>query len=140
MLYSAAEKAYPLEAVLSCPIASGYCLAELDRYDESVEKDRRADALEPDNYEHLNDLGYTLLEAGKLDEAEAAPKRSISLAAEGYEFPINHLGELKEKRGRQGATSWTSPIQIICRPNISFNSTWLFLWRAKASRLGRSWH
>ena len=98
-LYSAAEKAYPHEAVY--PIGSGYCLGKLGHYEESIEKHRRADALEPDNYKHLNDLGYSLLEAGKFDEAEEVLQRSISLAPPDYEFPRNNLSELKEKREQQ---------------------------------------
>jgi len=95
-LYSAAEKAYPHEAVY--PIGSGYCLERLGRYEESVRKHRCADALEPDNYEILNDLGYALLEAGEFDEAEEVFQRSLALAPPGYEFPRNNLSVLKEKR------------------------------------------
>ena len=95
-LYSAAEKAYPLVAVY--PNCSGYCLGGLGRYEESVEKHRLADALEPNNYKHLNDLGYSLLEARKFDEAEKVLQRSISLAPPDYEFSRNNLIELKEKR------------------------------------------
>ncbi len=100
-LYSAAEKAYPYEVVY--PLGAGYCLGKLGRYEESIEKHRRADALEPDNYKHLNDLGYSLLEAGKLDEAEEVLQRSISLAPAEYEFPHNNMIELMEKRKSQTA-------------------------------------
>jgi tetratricopeptide (TPR) repeat protein len=102
-LYSVAEKAYPHEAVY--PLGAGYCLGKLGHYEESVEKHRRADALEPDNYKHLNDLGYSLLEAGKFDEAEEVLQRSISLAPAEYQFPHNNLSELTEKRKRQTASS-----------------------------------
>jgi len=95
-LYSAAEKAYPHEAVY--PMGSGYCLERLGCYEESVRKHRCADALEPDNYEILNDLGYALLEAGEFDEAEEVFQRSLALAPPGYEFPRNNLSVLKEKR------------------------------------------
>jgi|GEM_PF-794967 len=95
-LYSAAEKAYPHEAVYS--IGSGACLGELGHDEESVKKHRRADALEPDNYKHLNDLGYSLLEAGEFDEAEEVFQKSIALSPPDYEFPRNNLSDLKEKR------------------------------------------
>ena len=72
--------------------------SKLGRYEDSVKEYRRADELEPDNYEHLNDLGYSLFEAGKFDEAEEVLKRSISLAPPDYEFPRNNLSELKKKR------------------------------------------
>lgn len=67
-LYFVAERAYPHEAVYA--IGAGYCLGKPGRYEESIEKHRRADALEPNNYKHLNDLGYSLFEAGRYDEAE----------------------------------------------------------------------
>jgi len=102
-LYSAAEKAYPHETVYLN--GSGYCLGKLGRYEDSVEKQRRANALEPNNYKHLNDLGYSLFEAGKLDEAEEVLQRSISLAPPDYEFPRNNLSELREKRNREMVTS-----------------------------------
>jgi len=102
-LYSVAEKAYPHETVYL--IGSGYCLGKLGRHEDSVEKHRRADALEPDNYKHLNDLGYSLFETGKFDEAEKFLQRSISLAPPDYEFPRNNLSELREKRNRQMVTS-----------------------------------
>ena len=98
VLYSAAEKAYPHEAVYA--IGAGYCLGKLGCYEESVERHRHADVLEPDNYKHLNDLGYSLLEAGKFDEAEEVLKRSISLAPPDYEFPQNNLIELIERKNR----------------------------------------
>jgi tetratricopeptide (TPR) repeat protein len=95
-LYSAAEKAYPHEAVYLNGL--GYCLSKLGHHEEAVKNYRRADALEPDNYEILNDLGYALLEAGELDEAEEVFQRSIALAPPGYKFPRNNLSFLKEMR------------------------------------------
>ena len=95
-LYSAAEKVFPHEVIY--PIGAGYCLGKLGHYEKSVEKHREVNAMEPDNYKHLNDLGYALLEAGKLDEAEEILHRSISLAPSDYEFPHNNLSELEEKR------------------------------------------
>jgi Flp pilus assembly protein TadD len=46
----------------------------------------------------MNDLGYSLLQAGKLDEAEEVLQKSILLAPPDYEFSRNNLSELKEKR------------------------------------------
>ena len=98
-LYSAAEKAYPNDALYL--IGSGYCLGKLRRHEESIEKHRCADALEPDNYKHLNDLGFSLFEAGQFDEAEHVLKKSISLAPEDYEFSRNNLKELNERRKKE---------------------------------------
>ncbi len=99
VLYSAAEKAYPKEALYL--IGAGFCLIKLGRHEESVEKHRRADALEPNNYKHLNDLGYSLFEAGKFDEAELVLEKSIVLAPEDYEFPRNNLVELRKRRKKE---------------------------------------
>jgi Flp pilus assembly protein TadD len=54
--------------------------------------------LEPDNYLHLNDLGYSLLEAGHLEEAEVILKRAIGLAPPEYEFARNNLELLHERK------------------------------------------
>lgn len=68
---------------------------------DKKEKHRRVNDLEPDNYKHLNDLGYSLLEAGKFDEAEEVLQRSISLAPAEYQFPHNNMSILTEKRERK---------------------------------------
>jgi len=99
VLYSVAEKACPRKAVY--PAGAGYCLGKLGRYEEAIEKCRHVNVLEPDNYKHLNDLGYSLLEFGKLDEAEEVLKRAVSLAPAEYEFPRNNLEALAEKRGKR---------------------------------------
>lgn len=65
---------------------------------DSVKKHRYAVVVEPNNYEHLNDLGYSLLEAGKFEEAEQFLKKSISLAPKDYEFPHNNLKDLKKRK------------------------------------------
>ena len=95
-LYTAAEKAFPNNALYLT--GSGYCMSKLGRYMGSVKKHRCAVVLEPNNYEHLNDLGYSLLEAGKLDECEQILKKSISLAPKDYEFPHNNLKELRKRK------------------------------------------
>lgn len=101
-LYSAAERAYPKVALYF--IGSGYCLGKLGRYADGVEKHRQADLLEPNNYEHLNDLGYSLLEAGRFDESERVLKRSISLAPGDYEFSRNNLKELRKRKKAKEST------------------------------------
>lgn len=98
-LYLAAEKAYPGKALFY--IGSGYCLGKLGKTEQSIGKHRKADELEPDNYRHLNDLGYSLLEAGQLEDAEILLKRSASLAPPEYEFARNNLELLSELRGKK---------------------------------------
>lgn len=93
-LYLAAEDANPSEPLYL--IGSGFCLVKLGHLKESVEKHRKAVALEPENYIFLNDLGYALLEAGEFDEAEEMLQKSLLLAPADYEFPRNNLEYLSE--------------------------------------------
>jgi tetratricopeptide (TPR) repeat protein len=51
---------------------------------------------------HFNDLGFSLLEAGKFDEAEEVLKRAVSPAPADYEFPRNNLNYLAEKKKETG--------------------------------------
>ncbi len=95
-VYLSAERAYPTQALYY--IGSGYCFYKLGSIAESIRKERRAVELEPSNYRHLNDLGFSLLEAGLLEEAETVLKRSISLAPPEYEFARNNLELLYERQ------------------------------------------
>ena len=133
-LYSAAEKGFAHEALY--PLGAGYCLGKLGHYEESVEKHRRADALEPDNYKHLNDLGYSLFKAGKFDEAEEILQKSISLAPAEYQFPHNNLSELRKREKDKLPPHKNQPFTLseISWPNNSFNSDCLLRWRCKSGR------
>jgi len=96
ILYTAAEKAFSNNALYL--ISSGYCLGKLGRYMDSVKKHRYAVVVEPNNYKHLNDHGYSLLEAGKFEEAEQFLIKSISLAPKDYEFHHNNLKDLRKRK------------------------------------------
>ena len=93
-LYAAAEAAFPDEAVY--PVGVSYCLGKLGRYEEALTKARRADELEPENYMHLNDLGWALCEAGYLQEAKETLQRSVALAPDDYELARNNLATVYE--------------------------------------------
>jgi tetratricopeptide (TPR) repeat protein len=95
-LYLSAEREDPIKAPYY--VGSGYCFYKLGNIEEAIRKGRRAVELEPDNHLHLNDLGYSLLEAGLLEEAEVILKRSISLAPPEYEFARNNLELLYERK------------------------------------------
>jgi tetratricopeptide (TPR) repeat protein len=64
-LYAAAAAAHPEVAIYH--VGWGYCAGRQGRKDESVAHHRRAVELEPDNYMHLNDLGYALMMSGCYD-------------------------------------------------------------------------
>ena len=56
-----------------------YCYAKLGHYRKAVSYSRRAVELEPGSAVYMSDLGYTLLEAGDLDEAKTVLERAIEL-------------------------------------------------------------
>ena len=93
-LYAAAENRFPGVALYA--VGLGYCLGKLGLYEEALAKAQRADELEPDNYLHLNDLGWAFYEAGYLDRAEEALKKSIALSPEDYEFARNNLKTVRD--------------------------------------------
>jgi len=95
-LYEAAEAGAPGEPPFM--LGTGYSLSKLGRLAESVEKHRAAVALDPQNSRYLNDLGYTLMLAGELEEAEEVLLRSLAFAPPGYEFPSNNLDDLRERK------------------------------------------
>ncbi|MFV1968587.1 MAG: tetratricopeptide repeat protein [Pirellulaceae bacterium] len=61
---------------------------------------RRAVELEPNNYLHLNDLGYSLLEAGRYDEAEVL-ERAVQLAPPDYDLAKGNLKHLRGVRSKR---------------------------------------
>ena len=97
-LYAAAVRAHPQVALYH--VGLGYCAAEGGRMEESVAHHRRADDFEPNSYLHLNDLGYSLLEAGQYDEAEKVLQRAIQLAPPDYDLAQGNLEHLRKMRSQ----------------------------------------
>jgi len=95
-LYQTASKRFPDVALYQRGLA--YCHGKLGNHAESIAHARCADELEPDNPEHLNDLGWALFEDGQLDEAEQILRRAIALSPETYSLPRNNLEAVLEKR------------------------------------------
>ena len=95
-LYAAATRAYP--EVAPYHVGQGYCAAKSGRMEESVAHHRRAVELDPNNHMHLNDLGYSLLEAGHYDEAEGVLQRAVQLAPPEYDLAKGNLEHLQEVR------------------------------------------
>jgi Flp pilus assembly protein TadD len=55
------------------------CAGHEGRHDEAVAASERAVQLEADNQKFVNDLGWSLLEAGRLQEAERVLERAVSM-------------------------------------------------------------
>ena len=101
-LYAAAEKAF--SDVAAYPVGLSYCLGKLGLHIEAVAKARRAEQLEPENYLRLNDLGWTLYQAGHLAEALSTLRRAVSLAPPDYDLASNNLAEVQRALQRKKRT------------------------------------
>jgi Flp pilus assembly protein TadD len=95
-VYAAAARAYP--EVARYHVGLGYCAAEGGRMEEAVAHHRRAVELEPNNYLHLNDLGYSLLEASEYDEEEEVLQRAVEIAPPDYDLAKGNLEHLRKVR------------------------------------------
>ena len=93
-LYASATRAYP--EVASYHAGRGYCALKFGRMEESVAHHRRAVELDPNSHIQLNDLGYSLLEAGHYDEAESVLLRAVRLAPPEYDLAKGNLEYLQE--------------------------------------------
>jgi tetratricopeptide (TPR) repeat protein len=57
----------------------GHYYYELRDYDEAIRSFRQAVKLDPDNFDHYNNLGLALYQAGRNDEAAAALHQSLAM-------------------------------------------------------------
>ena len=95
-LYAAAVTAHPKVALYHAGL--GYCAGRSGRKDEAVVHARRAVELESDNYRHLSDLGWSLIEAGDYDEAKMVLERAVALAPPDYQLAKGNLDYLQTLR------------------------------------------
>lgn len=96
-LYAAAARAYP--TVATYHVGLGYCAAAAGKLQESVAHHRRAVELQPNSYFHLNDLGYSLFQAGQYDEAEKVLQLAAEMAPSGNDLAKANLDHLRKTRG-----------------------------------------
>ena len=76
-LYSRAVARFPDVVVLHQGV--GCCAGHLGQHAEAVAASRRAVGLDPTNQKAVNDLGWSLYEAGRLDEARATLERAVAM-------------------------------------------------------------
>jgi len=76
-LYRAAAARFPAVAVLHQGL--GCCAGNRGFHDEAVAASERALELEPGNQKFVNDLGWSLLQADRLGEAETMLERAVSM-------------------------------------------------------------
>jgi Flp pilus assembly protein TadD len=73
----AAVKRYPGVSALFQGL--GYCAGHAGLHEEAVSAHERALELEPDNQKLVNDLGWTLLQAGHILEASKTLEHTVSM-------------------------------------------------------------
>ena len=82
----------------------GCCAGHEAHHDEAIAASRAALALEPNNQKFVNDLGWSLIQAGIIDEARATLERAVAmdstdeLAAENLRICRTHPGMRKASR------------------------------------------
>ena len=76
-LYRAAAARFPAVAVFHQ--GRGCCAGHEGFHDEAVAASERALQLEPGNQKFVNDLGWALFEAGRVEEAERMLEQAVSL-------------------------------------------------------------
>jgi Flp pilus assembly protein TadD len=103
-LYRAAVKRYPGVAALWQGL--GYCASNARLHEEAIPANQRALELEPENQKLVNDLGWTLFQAGRLVEARETLERAVSmdpgdaLARENLRFCMRKIA--RRKIGKAG--------------------------------------
>jgi len=76
-LYRQAATRFPKVAVFHQGL--GCCAGHEGQHDEAIASSRAALALEPDNQKFVNDLGWSLYQAGVIDEARAILERAVAM-------------------------------------------------------------
>ena len=76
-LYRQAVSRFPDVPVLHQ--GRGCCAGHQELHDEAIEASKAALALEPDNQTYVNDLGWSLFRAGRIDEAKATLERATAM-------------------------------------------------------------
>lgn len=103
-LYRAAALRFPHVGVFHQGV--GCCAGHEGLHEEAIAASRRACELEPDNQRFANDLGWSLLEAGRLSEAEETLTRAVAmdpadeLARENLRLCKTKLTEVSRARRR----------------------------------------
>lgn len=76
-LFQAAVRRFSARATLYQGL--GCCAGHQGLFDKAIEASRRALELEPDNQRLMNDLGWSLFQAGRLEEAEQVLSEAVAM-------------------------------------------------------------
>ena len=115
-LYRAAALRFPHVAVFHQGV--GCCAGHEGLHDEAIAASRRALELEPANQRFLNDLGWSLLEAGRPSEAKATLARAVAmdpddqLARENLRFCKRKLAKVRVRGGATALEPAVPPLAL----------------------------
>ena len=100
-LYRAAARRFPDVAVFQSGLAC--CAGHMDQHSEAVEASEKALQIEPGNPEFTSDLGWSLIHAGRLVEAEKLLQRAVQIDASS-EIAQNNLKLCRDRMAGQKKT------------------------------------
>jgi tetratricopeptide (TPR) repeat protein len=106
-LYRAAVKRYPDVAALWDGL--GYCAGSAGFDEEALSAGQRALELEPENQKLVNDLGWTLLRAGRLVQARETLERAVAMDPSDELAAENLRLCMREIAGRKIGKAGNSP-------------------------------
>ncbi|MBN2432549.1 MAG: tetratricopeptide repeat protein [Acidobacteria bacterium] len=92
-LYQAAVVRFPDDSILHQGLSC--CAGHLERHEEAIAASRRAVELEPENQKHVNDLGWSYFQAGRLEEARETLTRAVDMDPE-YKLARTNLRLCRE--------------------------------------------
>lgn len=92
-LYEEAARRHP--EVSPYPSGQAHCAGKLGRFEDAVCLARRAVELEPENGVWLSNLGWSLVEAGRPEEAEPVLEQAVALAPPTYDLARGNLEEVR---------------------------------------------
>ncbi|MBM9538618.1 tetratricopeptide repeat protein [Desulfobulbus alkaliphilus] len=105
-LYQAALERFPGRVVFYQRV--GCCAGHQGLYDLALEVSQRALNLEPDRQDLTNDLGWSLFEIGRLEEAEEVLLRGVAMD---LFIPLECNGSY---RGHRKTLSWRAAPTLFC--------------------------
>jgi len=111
-LYQAAALRFPHIAVFQQGV--GYCAGHEGLHEEAIAASRRACELQPENQRFASDLGWSLLEAGRLSDAEATLTRAVAM---------DPADELARENLRLCKTKLTEVSRAAATPNSALEPT-----------------
>ena len=98
IIYISAVNAFPQTGLFHNGLSN--CYGMLGTFSKAIEEAKSAVNLDNNNHIYLNDLGWSLVEAGHYEEAQPILEKAIRLSPPGYSLPRNNLIKLQKRKGK----------------------------------------